>query len=217
MKPITQKEARVPLSVDMQVSVETFIVLVRSGIELWTRAGEMLVKLVDSNPNVYAEIIEKNQSITFEMLLAFERMGRRQIYPPLLMDTSPGAQRLLELPYDVQERFCKEPVEIVVGENGSVPVVEKRYIKELSKYEARLAFDERGARPIEEQREFKKKHQPQGRKKRPAAPKATTYLLKLSPSGAIIAEKSSITVGAQPVKLFEKDGVKQCVIQLLEP
>lgn len=216
MKPIALKEARQPLSVETNVSIETFVVLVRSGIELWSRAGEMLVKLVEENPNVYAEIIEKNQSITFEMLLAFERMGRKQIYPPLLMDTSPGAKKLLELPYEMQEKFCKEPVEVVISDNGDSPIVEKRYVKELTGYEARVVFSDERPRTVSEQVEFKKKHKPQGKPKRTTIKTVGTFLLKLSPSGAVVIEKSTATVGLQSVKLFEKDGVKQCLIRLIE-
>lgn len=204
------------LSIEETVSIETFVVLVKSGIELWSRAGEMLVALVETNPNVYSEIISRNSFITFDMLLAFERMGRKQIYPPLLMDNSHGAKRLLELPYEMQERYAKEPIEIVAGDTPDAPT-QKKYLKELSAYEAAVFFNGAGVRTLEQQREFVKEHKPKGRisKERMRIGDAGTFCLKLTPGGALVAEKVSDKTFVPTVQLFEKDGVQQCVVKLV--
>src|ERR1700742_3970979 len=74
MNPIIKNE-KPKLTVENEVSIETFVILVKSGIELWTRAGAILVSLVEKNPNIYSEVIQKNPDITFEMLLVFEKIG----------------------------------------------------------------------------------------------------------------------------------------------
>lgn len=199
------------------ISVENFVILVKDGINAWSQAGEILVKLVEENPNVYTEIIRKTPTITFEMLLAFERMGRKQIYPPLLMDSSPGAKRLLELPYDVQERCCKDPVEVVIDASNGVPVTAKKYIKELSEYESRVLFSSSAVRTIGEQAEFVKTHNKQGRKPHVKRAKVIgTYVLKVSPSGALVAEKTTEKALAAKIYLHVKDGVKQVVVNICE-
>lgn len=212
MKP-TVSNIKPALTSEQTVSIETFVVLVKSGIELWTKAGEMLVKLVEQNPNIYSEIIAKSPTITFEMLLAFERMGRKQIYPPLLMDNSPAAKMLLELPYDMQERFSKEQVELVVSEDGDT---EKRYLKELNAFEAKQMFDSDGIRPVEKQKEYLKTHFRAGRKKatQNRAKCLGIFSIKISPSGAVVVERASTNTTAQSVYLFEKDGTQQGVIML---
>lgn len=198
-------------------SIPQFVELVNSGIELWSQAGGMLVHLVADNPNIYSEIISKHPHITFEMLLAFERMGRRQLYPALLMDSSPAAKRLLQLPYEAQEKFCKEPVEVVTEDGGHGLKTVKKYLKELSTNEANQVFDVASVRDIEGQRLYIKSHKPIGRPVKRVEPKSLgVFLLKLSPSGALVAEKASQETQATVVKLFAKNGTKQCLINVVE-
>jgi len=200
-------------------SVETFVTLVQCGMEMWMRAGEMLVKLVSENPNIYSEIIVRNPSITFEMLLAFEKMGRKQIYPPLLMDTSFGAKKLLDLPYDVQERFSKEPIELFLPANNGSVTTEKKYLKELNRYEADVVFSDTGVRTVEAQRDYMAEHAKRGRKRKIVEPTEKligTFVLKISPSGAVTVEKTSAKPSSPKLMLFLKDGVKQCVVQIVE-
>lgn len=199
-------------------SIESFINMVREGISLWHRAGELLIKLVDDNPNIYSDIIQRNSGITFEMLLVFERIGRKQIYPPLLMDNSPGARRLLEMPYDVQERFSKEPVDVVVNGDMLAPSVEKRYVKELSASDAKIVFGTSRVRSVSEQVEYRQQHNPVGRKKksdRAKEPTLGTWLIKVSPYGAVVLEASNATIGVVDIRAHDKDGVKQCLIRLI--
>jgi hypothetical protein len=152
------------------------------------------------------------------MLLVFERIGRKQIYPPLLMDNSPGTRRLLEMPYDVQEKFSKEPVEIVLNGDTQSPVVEKRHVKELSASDSKLVFGPSRVRSVSEQVEYRKQHGPIGRMKksdREKQPTLGTYLIKVSPSGAVVMEKTNASVGAIDVRTQERDGIRQCLVRLI--
>lgn len=202
------------LEVGPKATIEKFVGLVQTGVLAWSQAGEMLVNLVNDNPNVYSEIIKSNPNITFEMLLVFEKIGRRQIYPPLLMDNSPAARLLMGMPYEMQEKFSREPVEIVVELNGEVKL-EKRYIKELSHYEAQQVFTECGVRPLEMQKEFIKTHGKRGRPKRKLDKGLGSFIIKLSPSGSPVIEKCADKILATQVRMFEKDGVQQCVVKLV--
>jgi len=153
------------------------------------------------------------------MLLAFEKMGRRQIYPALLMDTSPGAKRLLELPYECQEKFSKEPVEVVIDASNGEIKTEKKYVKELSAYESNMVFDREGVRPKEAQAEYAKTHSKPGRKsiRVKEADTIGTFVLKLSPSGQLVAEKSNSKVSwSQTITLHKTNGIKQAFVRIQE-
>lgn len=201
--------------------IEKFVSLVQAGIELWSSAGQLLVEMVNNDPNVYSEIMKRATFITFEMLLAFEKMGRKQIYPPLLMDNSPGAKRLLELPYDIQERFCKEPLDVVVEvmESGEVKKQHK-YVKELSEFESRMVFNGDSVRSIPDQADFKKTHSPRGRqpytKKEDKENFIGNYSIKVSPSGAVVLEKSKSKLASKSLFLRELEGSKQITISLFK-
>lgn len=217
MNPIIKNE-RPKLSVENEVSIETFVILVKSGIELWTRAGAILVALVEKNPNIYSEVIQKNPDITFEMLLVFEKIGRKQIYPALLMDNSPAAKRAMELPYEEQERLCKEQIEVLLPMRNGHDETTKKYLKELSIYESKMVIDRDGVRPIAKQKEFMATHGKQGRKKMENEPKFIgSYILKLSPGGALIAEKTSKRELATKIKFHEIDGTMQAAVNIYHP
>lgn len=216
MNPIVKKES-IKLSIEDNVSIETFVVFVKSGIELWTKAGEVLVKLVESNPNVYSQIMASNPAITFEMLMSFERMGRRQIYPPLLMDNSPAAKVLMSLSYELQEKYCNAQLEVLTNWQNGQPIIQKKYLKEMNAKEARLVFDGDGARDIEKQKSIltqpKVGRKPYGQNKKFSL---GTFLVKTSPSGNVVLEKTDSNVFSQPVQLHVKDGIHQGVIELFQ-
>lgn len=200
------------------VLIDEFLGLVKGGMELWADAGAILVELVEKNPMVYSEIISANPSITFEMLVAFERMGRHQIYPPLLMDGSLGAKRLIDMPYETQEKFCKEPMAVVIDASNGDPVVSMKHVKELNAYETKMVFDTDKIRTVPEQAEFAKTHNRQGRKPRQKNSKIIgTFTIKMSPSGGMVIEKSDSKTMCPKLVLYEKGGIKQCAVNISMP
>lgn len=133
--------------------VREFVHLVNTGIESWVKAGELLVKMVEADAGVRSRILKACPSISMQTLMAFERMGRRQVYPYLLLETCVASKKLLELPVELQEKYIKEPVEVLCDwRNG--PVVRRINLRSLTRAEAERVFCQTGVRPIEEQRKM---------------------------------------------------------------
>src|SRR5688572_23774076 len=88
--------------------IDKFGKLVQPGIDAWNEAGKLLVLLMRQDSNIIPRIQAKFPDMSRDMIQVFERIGRKQIYAPLLADTSAAARKLLELPYQMQERYHKE-------------------------------------------------------------------------------------------------------------
>lgn len=102
------------VTVEHQALVSQFLDLYTKGIEMWTKAGEALVALLESNPDAYELIIENCPHLNPEILGRFEQMGRKMIHPRLLVESSPGFDRLANLPISIQTRHLEDPIPLVV-------------------------------------------------------------------------------------------------------
>lgn len=141
-------------------TIDKFLLLVQRGIDAWREAGAMLAAMVDSNPNTYRDIMSKNPAVSVDMLLAFEKIGRKKIYPQLLLDNSPGAKRLLALPYELQEKYCTSRVPVLTGWVRGKPHVEEKSVQSLSGAEVERVFFNGGIRAVEEQKALLPEPQP---------------------------------------------------------
>lgn len=133
------------------VNVDSFATLVKCGINSWVAAGQMLVMLVDSNPNVYHEIAKRHPFMTLDMLIGFEKIGRKQIYPYLLFDKRPACKYLIPMPYEDQERIYNGIIEVVSEIEGEKPIISKKRFHDLSKAESSIVFSSSGVRSVDEQ------------------------------------------------------------------
>lgn len=134
--------------------VDRFSRLIMQGVELWVKAGELIVEMVDKNKNAFAEIIRENPDLSVDLLISFERIGRKQLNPCLILETCPGAARLRQLPYDAQTKYSKQPVEVLVAWNRGNPIIAKKHFRELSKQESVRVFSPAGARTVDEQKQL---------------------------------------------------------------
>lgn len=139
-----------------KADIECFNAYLAEGVEAWVKAGQLLVKMVERNPNAYGIIVANNPHLSIDLLLAFEKIGRNEIFPYVLLDKSPGSRQLLALPYDIQVKHYKEPVEVVAKIIDGKPVVEKRLVSNLSKEEVQIVFGPNGIRSTAEQTELLK-------------------------------------------------------------
>lgn len=115
-------------------------------------AGQILVELVDEDPNAYDRILEKSPMMTPEILGVFERIGRGVLHPPLAMDASPGGSRLKLLPVSVQKKHECAPVEVVVKKmDGSYDTL-MILPKNMTRAQSKLAFARDHIRSVGEQR-----------------------------------------------------------------
>jgi hypothetical protein len=117
-----------------------FCGLIMAGIESWTKAGRLLCEMKRDNPNVFNLIRVERPMLTLEVLETFERIGRKEIYPYLVADSSPGARRLMALPYRTQSKLYCEGVLVVLRRRGGFfPQLKK--ISALSTSEVGRVFD----------------------------------------------------------------------------
>jgi hypothetical protein len=97
-------------------NAELFISLITKGLESWLAAGKLVMESLEANPAWAEEVHALYPEVGLETIYAFERIGRMKLHPRLLLSDAPGYRRLRCLPYDLQEKFLKEPVKLLIRE-----------------------------------------------------------------------------------------------------
>lgn len=118
--------------------IETIVGLINQGIKCWAEAGRLLVERIDADSDFTVKFLQAHPEVPNALLIAFEKIGRKQIYPALLADTSCGARALLECPYEIQERYTTAPIPVVADFSRNT-IVKKR-ISHLSRSEVKQVF-----------------------------------------------------------------------------
>lgn len=119
--------------------IQEFANLCQQGVDAWTKAGEILVNLIDQDPEIYDKIIAFDPRMNAGILGRFEQMGRRVLHPQLLLDDSPGFGKLAQMPYSVQERFINESIPLVVETSDGTDVLMVS-VKNCTSSQARQIF-----------------------------------------------------------------------------
>ena len=88
--------------------VAEFATLIREGLDAWEKAGELLVEMVDECEHTYKNIIQEMPEMSYEVLSRFEQIGRKQLYPKLLLSGSTGLRKLATLPYSEQKKYLRK-------------------------------------------------------------------------------------------------------------
>jgi len=109
------------------------------GLEAWELAGEALVEYIDQCEGTYADILEEIPEMSYDVLSRFEAIGRKQLYPKLLLSSSTGLRKLATLPYSEQVKYYDEPIDVVVEINGGVDVL-KVQAKDLTPVQVKQVF-----------------------------------------------------------------------------
>lgn len=135
--------------------VSKFCALVNEGMQAWVRAGELLNEMTRDDPLVIGRIVRDNPHLTREILESFQRIGRKEVLPILMVDGSPGARLLAGLPYEDQERVYAQGVR-VVKQTMSGPIERKCRVSDLTAGEAKRVFDVDRIRSVREQKELLK-------------------------------------------------------------
>ncbi len=141
----------------LEEQIVQFTDLIQKGIDAWTDAGALLVKMLDANPSTRSIILESCADITEEILARFEGIGRKQIHPKTLLNNSPGMRRLRDLPYSEQERFLSTPVPLVIRKGGSTDVLQVS-IQNLTSDQATQVMSSDGVRTPAAQRAWLEAH-----------------------------------------------------------
>lgn len=132
-------------------TIEQFYTLIMQGVAAWTKAGELVAKACEEDDDFPAKVNAAHPEITEEFVLVFERVGRRLVHPKLLMDDSPGVEKLRSLPYAEQEKWMTCPVPLLVRAAKGWETL-RTPVRNLTQMQARQVFARHCVRSEGEQR-----------------------------------------------------------------
>ena len=131
---------------------EEFMRLVIQGVECWRDAGRILVAMMAKNPNVKSKILQKHPELSPNILATFERIGRGDLHPMLMLSESPGYKAARELPMSDQEKIVSEKkVDLLIFNDGKADVL-KADVRSLTAEQTRQVFARDHLRDASEQR-----------------------------------------------------------------
>jgi hypothetical protein len=127
--------------------------MIQDGIECWIKAGQIVVNLLDEQGMTLEEIAEAAASdvLNADVLAQFERIGRNQVLPRLLVSDFPAAKYLQCLPMSEQKRLMDGAVELMVMHGGKPDVLQVN-VRHLTRQQCKQAFDQNGVRSAGAQR-----------------------------------------------------------------
>lgn len=128
------------MEITTKTAVKQFADLVFKGIDFWMQAGAIVSKAMDADPDFAEKVSEEHPEISQEMVHAFDRIGRKELHPRLLLSDKPGPRRLRRLPFRLQERHITEPVSVLVQTSKGWETL-KMSIHNLTPSQASQVFD----------------------------------------------------------------------------
>ena len=207
--------------------IEHFALNIRQGIDHWRTAGKLLVDMTKKHPEAMTRIREKT-GLTDAVLQTFARIGRNEIWPPLLVDSSLGARKLLECHYQDQKRYAEEPIDVVIEwKDGKTKTIKKK-VSDLSRAECAVVFDGRGGINNLDQQGFRLRGEAPAKLETlkhsdPApvyqAPRAVNvdigyFSVVMQPDGTVTQEPCGKSAMAQPVRMVKNGKGYQSAIVL---
>jgi hypothetical protein len=133
-----------------QITIDGLLEAISRGKEAVQEAGEIMAALADGDARIYEKIMEQHPNIPLHLLVTLEKVGRGVIYFELLFDSSPGARRLLAMPYSQQKKYYEQPIKIVEIRDGKKVEIEMP-IHQLSSKQVNIAFSATDYREPKEQ------------------------------------------------------------------
>lgn len=124
--------------------------LIVKGIDCWIEAGEIIAKTLEEHPDSMSRICEVT-GLSEDIIRRFEQIGRKEIYPRLLANTSIGYRRLVSCTYREQKHYCDNPVELLVADNGKADTLRVE-VAHVTPEQARQVFAHDHVRTLAEQR-----------------------------------------------------------------
>ncbi len=125
--------------------------LISRGQACFVLAGELLVRLVDKDPNAYEKILKAHPQYDARFLILLEEIGRGHLHPECLMigDVQIAA-KVERLSYEEQKRVFETPIPVVKKTEGGFKTELKR-LKEMNRSEVYSAIGESGVLTVEQQ------------------------------------------------------------------
>jgi hypothetical protein len=132
----------------MKTTAQQFTELILRGIEAWIEAGKLAATEIERDPGWADEVAKLPPYLSPRTVKKFARIGRGQLHPLLAAPGPIGLQRLAKLPYQLQEKYLKQPVELLLP-NGDTLLLDSH---NLSLEQARQVFTKDDIRELPEQR-----------------------------------------------------------------
>lgn len=133
--------------------IDSFISKVEMGVQWFNDAGEMLVRMLDEDRDVFSDIIQQSNVhwITLDVLHVFEQIGRKKLAVEAMFLPKHVLNRIIDLPLSVQEGIATKQVRVTAGlREGNHTFVSKPAAK-LTRREAATAIGPKGLRTPEQQ------------------------------------------------------------------
>jgi len=202
----------------IDTEIDSFVEQVNKGIDAWRQAGHILVELSKRQPDIFRLIMAKHPAINESTLQTFARIGRKEIWPPLLVDSSIGARRLLECDYDTQKEYAEKPVKVVIAWNGKDIKTKEVPIQSLSRAECAVVFDGEGGMHTLDQQAWRVRPDKKPIEQKTIAPNAPApayaaprmvnvdigyFSLVIQPDGTVKCDPCGKSPMAQPVRVID--------------
>jgi hypothetical protein len=128
---------------------------IETGIESWEKAGREVVKMLDIDKMTLDEIatLADSDIITENVLAQFERIGRKQVMPKLLVMDFPASRYLQKMPMSEQARLLDGSVDLLVIRDNGTDTLNVRS-RDLTKDQCKQVFNKDGVRSLGAQRAF---------------------------------------------------------------
>jgi hypothetical protein len=132
-------------------NIDSFVALFQKGYDAWIDAGKIVSSAIEEDPDFAEKVHAKHPEISCDTVYAFDRLGRKELHPKLLISDSPGAKKLRRMPYSIQEKYSNNPVPLLIKtEKGWETLPASAF--NLTPEQANQAFDSDGVRPEAAQR-----------------------------------------------------------------
>ena len=171
-------------------AVSEFAKAIYDGMDKWIEAGELLVDMLDKSDVTYESIINEIPEMSYDVLSRFEQIGRKQLYPKLLICGSSGLRKLATLPYSEQKKYFDEPVDVIIEKPGGVDTL-KVMVKNLTPFQVKQIFNNGTIRDAGAQRSWLRSE--------------NHKTASISQEGSAYAVKGSMLVINRPCKLSVKE------------
>jgi hypothetical protein len=110
--------------VEMKALEGQFLVALKDGFDGLQRAGELLVKMVDADPNTRDRLVQEH-GIQHSVLNTLEKIGRGSLLPRIAL----AGGRLVRLSVGDQRRAVEGTVPVLVMANGKVDTLQSNLLR----------------------------------------------------------------------------------------
>lgn len=124
----------------MTPTTTSLVDLIRQGIEAWLTAGTIVANRVDAGETLEEIAAEcACDFVTVGILSQFERIGRKQILPRILVSDFPAVKQLSIMPISEQARLLDGHVDLVIKTATGADVLKTR-VRDLTRRQVRQVF-----------------------------------------------------------------------------